>query len=160
MAWDAPLASAEPFGSHPPVGAHPAGPPLLAWPAPWCLGCSSRHITALRGTSAGAAPHCPVSTAAPGDSPHSWHPLPWRGSRILTGSVFAPTAGGRLGSGKRASLPAARPFTVIQKVMASMAHLQEEKLQLQEELLGLQEKLADWENDERSRSLQLQGQVQ
>ncbi|XP_054696870.1 kinesin-like protein KIFC3 isoform X2 [Grus americana] len=69
-------------------------------------------------------------------------------------------AGGRLCGGKRASLPAARPFPVIQKVMASMAHLQEEKLRLQEELLGLQEKLAARENDELSRSLQLQGQVE
>lgn len=40
-----------------------------------------------------------------------------------------------------------------------MAHLQEEKLRLQEELLGLQEKLAAQENDELSRSLQLQAQV-
>ncbi|XP_064526968.1 kinesin-like protein KIFC3 isoform X3 [Pseudopipra pipra] len=69
-------------------------------------------------------------------------------------------AGGRICSGKRASLPAARPFPVIQKVMASMAHLQKEKLQLQEELLGLQEKLAAQENDELSLSLQLQGQVE
>ncbi|XP_074769700.1 kinesin-like protein KIFC3 isoform X4 [Athene noctua] len=68
--------------------------------------------------------------------------------------------GGRLCSGKRASLPVSRPFPVIQKVMASMAHLQEEKLRLQEELLGLQEKLAAQENDELSRSLQLQGQVE
>ncbi|KFZ64340.1 Kinesin-like KIFC3, partial [Podiceps cristatus] len=45
-------------------------------------------------------------------------------------------------------------------VMASMAHLQEEKLQLQDELLGLQEKLTARENDELSRSLQLQGQVE
>ncbi|NXF02927.1 KIFC3 protein, partial [Smithornis capensis] len=45
-------------------------------------------------------------------------------------------------------------------VMASMAHLQKEKLQLQEELLGLQEKLAARENDELSLSLQLQGQVE
>lgn len=48
---------------------------------------------------------------------------------------------------------------MIQKVMASMAHLQEEKLRLQEELLGLQEKLTARENDEVSHSLQLQGQV-
>ncbi|XP_026712798.1 kinesin-like protein KIFC3, partial [Athene cunicularia] len=68
--------------------------------------------------------------------------------------------GGRLCSGKRASLPVSRPFPVIQKVMASMAHLQEEKLRLQEELLGLQEKLAAQENDELSRSLQLQSQVE
>ncbi|NWT02959.1 KIFC3 protein, partial [Mionectes macconnelli] len=45
-------------------------------------------------------------------------------------------------------------------VMASMAHLQKEKLQLQEELLGLQEKLAAQENNELSLSLQLQGQVE
>ncbi|KFP19700.1 Kinesin-like KIFC3, partial [Egretta garzetta] len=44
-------------------------------------------------------------------------------------------------------------------VMASMAHLQEEKLRLQEELLGLQEQLTARENGELSRSLQLQGQV-
>ncbi|XP_065496942.1 kinesin-like protein KIFC3 isoform X2 [Caloenas nicobarica] len=69
-------------------------------------------------------------------------------------------AGGRLCTGKRTSLPVARPFPVIQKVMASMAHLQEEKLRLQEELLGLQEKLAARENNELSRSLQLQGQVE
>lgn len=48
---------------------------------------------------------------------------------------------------------------MIQKVMASMAHLQEEKLRLQEELLRLQEKLAARENEELSHSLQLQGQV-
>ncbi|XP_054025821.1 kinesin-like protein KIFC3 isoform X1 [Dryobates pubescens] len=69
-------------------------------------------------------------------------------------------AGGRLCGGKRASLPAVRPFPVIQKVVASMAHLQEEKLRLQEELLGLQEKLAARENEELSRSLQLQSQVE
>ncbi|NWX13990.1 KIFC3 protein, partial [Aegotheles bennettii] len=45
-------------------------------------------------------------------------------------------------------------------VMASMAHLQEEKLRLQEEVLGLQEKLAARENDELACSLQLQGQVE
>ncbi|XP_063266649.1 kinesin-like protein KIFC3 isoform X5 [Prinia subflava] len=69
-------------------------------------------------------------------------------------------AGGRLCGGKRASLPAARPFPVIQEVMASMAHLQKEKLRLQEELLELQEKLAAQENNELSLSLQLQGQVE
>ncbi|NXU53339.1 KIFC3 protein, partial [Turnix velox] len=45
-------------------------------------------------------------------------------------------------------------------VMASMAHLQEEKLRLQEEVLGLQEKLAARESEELSRSLQLQSQVE
>ncbi|NWT46780.1 KIFC3 protein, partial [Chroicocephalus maculipennis] len=45
-------------------------------------------------------------------------------------------------------------------VMASMAHLQEEKLRLQEEVVGLQEKLTARENDELSHSLQLQGQVE
>ena len=129
------------------------------WSAPWRSGCTSRHVTALRGTSASLASRPPISTAAPGDSSHSWHPVPQQGGQILTGFVFAPAAGGRLCGGKRASLPAARPFPVIQKVMASMAHLQEEKLRLQEELLGLQEKLAARENDELSRSLQLQGQV-
>lgn len=48
---------------------------------------------------------------------------------------------------------------MIQKVMASMAHLQEEKLRLQEEVVGLQEKLTARENDKLSHSLQLQGQV-
>ncbi|XP_038004018.1 kinesin-like protein KIFC3 isoform X2 [Motacilla alba alba] len=69
-------------------------------------------------------------------------------------------AGGRLCGGKRASLSTARPFPVIQEVMASMAHLQKEKLRLQEELLELQEKLAAQENNELSLSLQLQGQVE
>ncbi|XP_064016619.1 kinesin-like protein KIFC3 isoform X4 [Pogoniulus pusillus] len=69
-------------------------------------------------------------------------------------------AGGRLCGGKRASLPAARPFPVIQKVVASMAHLQEEKMRLQEELLGLREKLAARETEELSHSLQLQSQVE
>ncbi|KAL2300188.1 hypothetical protein Nmel_012152 [Mimus melanotis] len=74
--------------------------------------------------------------------------------------IFAHAAGGRLCGGKRASLPAARPFPVIQEVMASMAHLQKEKLRLQEELLELQEKLAAQENNELSLSFQLQGQVE
>ncbi|XP_071296799.1 kinesin-like protein KIFC3 isoform X1 [Agelaius tricolor] len=68
--------------------------------------------------------------------------------------------GGRLCGGKRASLSTARPFPVIQEVMASMAHLQKEKLRLQEELLELQEKLTAQENNELSLSLQLQGQVE
>lgn len=68
--------------------------------------------------------------------------------------------GGRLCGGKRASLSTARPFPVIQEVMASMAHLQKEKLRLQEELLELQGKLAAQENNELSLSLQLQGQVE
>lgn len=80
-------------------------------------------------------------------------------SCVLSSSIFAHAAGGRLCGGKRASLPAARPFPVIQEVMASMAHLQKEKLRLQEELLELQEKLAAQENNELSLSLQLQGQV-
>lgn len=73
--------------------------------------------------------------------------------------VLAPSAGGRFCSGKRASLPAPRPFPVIQKVVASMAHLQEEKLRLQEELLALQEKLAARKSEELAVSVQLQGQV-
>lgn len=68
-------------------------------------------------------------------------------------------AGGRFCSGKRAGLPAQRPFPVIQKVVASMAHLQEEKLRLQEELLALQEKLAARESEEIAASVQLRGQV-
>ncbi|XP_042695443.1 kinesin-like protein KIFC3 isoform X3 [Centrocercus urophasianus] len=67
-------------------------------------------------------------------------------------------AGGRLCSGKRVGLPAQRPFPVIQKVVASMAHLQEEKLRLQEELLALQEKLAARESEEMAVSVQLRGQ--
>ncbi|XP_014744550.1 PREDICTED: kinesin-like protein KIFC3 isoform X2 [Sturnus vulgaris] len=79
----------------------------------------------------------------------SWHSCQlWRFQR------------GRLCGGKRSSLPAARPFPVIQEVMASMAHLQKEKLRLQEELLELQEKLAAQENNELSLSFQLQGQVE
>uniref|UniRef100_A0A8C3L211 Kinesin-like protein n=1 Tax=Chrysolophus pictus TaxID=9089 RepID=A0A8C3L211_CHRPC len=69
-------------------------------------------------------------------------------------------AGGRFCSGKRAGLPAQRPFPVIQKVVASMAHLQEEKLRLQEELLALQEKLAARESEEIAVSVQLRGQVE
>ncbi|NXK53613.1 KIFC3 protein, partial [Chauna torquata] len=45
-------------------------------------------------------------------------------------------------------------------VVASMAHLQEEKLRLQEELLALQEKLAARESEELAVSVQLQGQVE
>ncbi|XP_012985311.2 kinesin-like protein KIFC3 isoform X3 [Melopsittacus undulatus] len=86
-------------------------------------------------------------------------------SSVATPGQAAPTmdlekTGGRICGGKRASLPAGRPFPVIQKMMASMAHLQEEKMRLQEQLLGLQEKLAARENDELSLSLQLQGQVE
>ncbi|XP_051485104.1 kinesin-like protein KIFC3 isoform X2 [Apus apus] len=77
-----------------------------------------------------------------------------------TSTMNLEKAGGRLCGGKRSSLPASRPFPVIQKVMVSMAHLQEEKLRLQEELLGLQEKLTARESDELSLSLQLQGQVE
>ncbi|XP_064375447.1 kinesin-like protein KIFC3 isoform X3 [Dromaius novaehollandiae] len=68
--------------------------------------------------------------------------------------------GGRLYSGKRASLPGARQFPVIQKMVESMAHLQEEKLRLQQELLALQEKLSTRENEEIAVSVQLQGQVE
>ncbi|NWZ18833.1 KIFC3 protein, partial [Asarcornis scutulata] len=45
-------------------------------------------------------------------------------------------------------------------VVASMAHLQEEKLRLQEELLALQEKLAARKSEELAVSVQLQGQVE
>lgn len=74
-------------------------------------------------------------------------------------AVLSLAAGGRFCSGKRAGLPAQRPFPVIQKVVASMAHLQEEKLRLQEELLALQEKLAARESEEMAVSVQLRGQV-
>ncbi|KAM6118002.1 kinesin-like protein KIFC3 [Pterocles gutturalis] len=105
----------------------------------------------------------------------NWHRAPTPATEELSASPREPAAaavaqgastmnlekaGGRLCSGKRSSLPVTRPFPVIQKVMASMAHLQEEKLRLQEELLGLQEKLAAREKDELSCSLQLQGQVE
>ncbi|XP_030914269.1 kinesin-like protein KIFC3 [Geospiza fortis] len=100
------------------------------------------------------------SAAQPLGTPHGWHSAPQRGGCALTSSIFAHTAGGRLCGGKRASLSTARPFPVIQEVMASMAHLQKEKLRLQEELLELQEKLTAQENNELSLSLQLQGQVE
>lgn len=73
--------------------------------------------------------------------------------------VLSLATGGRFCSGKRTSLPAQRPFPVIQKVVASMAHLQEEKLRLQEELLALQDKLAARESEEIAVSIQLRGQV-
>lgn len=48
---------------------------------------------------------------------------------------------------------------MIQKMVESMAQLQEEKLQLQEELLALQEKLSARQNEELAVSVQLQDQV-
>lgn len=145
-------ASADPFSCHPQPGGSPSQTPIVVLR----MGLPAHHCS-LGGF---CKSHSLISTAAPEDFSHGWHPVPQRGGWILTSSVFAPTAGGRLCTGKRTSLPVARPFPVIQKVMASMAHLQEEKLRLQEELLGLQEKLAARENNELSRSLQLQGQVQ
>ncbi|XP_071613413.1 kinesin-like protein KIFC3 isoform X1 [Heliangelus exortis] len=87
-------------------------------------------------------------------------PLQPAAAAPATSTMNLEKAGGRLCGGKRSSLLATRPFPVIQKVMVSMANLQEEKLQLQEKLLGLQEKLAARESDELSLSLQLQGQVE
>ncbi|XP_075796562.1 kinesin-like protein KIFC3 isoform X3 [Pelodiscus sinensis] len=66
--------------------------------------------------------------------------------------------GGRFFSGKCSSLTGAHQFPMIQKMVESMAQLQEEKLQLQEELLALQEKLSARENEEVAVSVQLQDQ--
>ncbi|KAM7146953.1 kinesin-like protein KIFC3 isoform 4-T9 [Macrochelys suwanniensis] len=68
--------------------------------------------------------------------------------------------GGRFFSGKCSSLSGARQFPMIQKMVESMAQLQEEKLQLQEELLTLQEKLSARENEELAVSVKLQDQVE
>lgn len=67
--------------------------------------------------------------------------------------------GGRFFSGKCSSLPGVRQFPMIQKMVESMAQLQEEKLRLQEELLALQGKLSAQENEELTVSVQLQDQV-
>ncbi|XP_074974414.1 kinesin-like protein KIFC3 isoform X3 [Caretta caretta] len=66
--------------------------------------------------------------------------------------------GGRFFGGKCSSLSGARQFPMIQKMVESMAQLQEEKLQLQEELLALQEKLSARQNEELAVSVQLQDQ--
>ncbi|XP_067408563.1 kinesin-like protein KIFC3 isoform X2 [Emydura macquarii macquarii] len=66
--------------------------------------------------------------------------------------------GGRFFSGKRSTLSGAHQFPMIQKMVESMAQLQEEKLQLQEELLALQEKLSARDNEELAVSVQLQDQ--
>ncbi|XP_019391040.1 PREDICTED: kinesin-like protein KIFC3 isoform X3 [Crocodylus porosus] len=68
--------------------------------------------------------------------------------------------GGRFFSGKCSSLPGVRQFPMIQKMVESMAQLQEEKLQLQEELLALQGKLSAQENEELTVSVQLQDQIE
>ncbi|XP_026508450.1 kinesin-like protein KIFC3 isoform X1 [Terrapene carolina triunguis] len=75
-------------------------------------------------------------------------------------SMNVEKTGGRFFSGKCSSLSGARPFPMIQKMVESMAQLQEEKLQLQEELLALQEKLSARENEELAVSVQLQDQVE
>ncbi|XP_025055579.1 kinesin-like protein KIFC3 isoform X3 [Alligator sinensis] len=67
--------------------------------------------------------------------------------------------GGRFFSGKCSSLPGVRQFPMIQKMVESMAQLQEEKLRLQEELLALQGKLSAQENEELTVSVQLQDQI-
>ncbi|CAM2100871.1 kinesin-like protein KIFC3 isoform X1 [Caretta caretta] len=67
--------------------------------------------------------------------------------------------GGRFFGGKCSSLSGARQFPMIQKMVESMAQLQEEKLQLQEELLALQEKLSARQNEELAVSVQLQDQT-
>nr|XP_008172761.1 kinesin-like protein KIFC3 isoform X1 [Chrysemys picta bellii] len=75
-------------------------------------------------------------------------------------SMNVEKTGGRFFSGKCSSLSGARQFPMIQKMVESMAQLQEEKLQLQEELLTLQEKLSARENEELAVSVQLQDQVE
>ncbi|KAJ1082029.1 hypothetical protein NDU88_002201 [Pleurodeles waltl] len=70
-------------------------------------------------------------------------------------------AGGRLfGIPKRSSLPGARQFPMIQKVVESMSQLQEDKLRLQDELQGLQDKMQIRENEHRGVCLDLQAQVE
>ncbi|XP_071899785.1 kinesin-like protein KIFC3 isoform X14 [Anas platyrhynchos] len=101
---------------------------------------------------------CPSLTEATEEPPASPHELATTAPGQAACTMNLEKAGGRFCSGKRASLPAPRPFPVIQKVVASMAHLQEEKLRLQEELLALQEKLAARKSEELAVSVQLQGQ--
>ncbi|KAM9183029.1 kinesin-like protein KIFC3 isoform 2-T3 [Mergus octosetaceus] len=101
---------------------------------------------------------CPSLTEATEEPPASPHELATTTPGQAACTMNLEKAGGRFCSGKRASLPAPRPFPVIQKVVASMAHLQEEKLRLQEELLALQEKLAARKSEELAVSVQLQGQ--
>ncbi|XP_074439573.1 kinesin-like protein KIFC3 isoform X2 [Larus michahellis] len=131
--------------------------PDAAVPDGFCLALQALRETA--GERRGESGHQALTPATeePPASPHK----PAGATLVQAASTMnLEKAGGRLCGGKRASLPAARPFPVIQKVMASMAHLQEEKLRLQEEVVGLQEKLTARENDKLSHSLQLQGQVE
>ncbi|XP_035399464.1 kinesin-like protein KIFC3 isoform X10 [Cygnus atratus] len=100
----------------------------------------------------------PSLTEATEEPPASPHELATTVPGQAACTMNLEKAGGRFCSGKRASLPAPHPFPVIQKVVASMAHLQEEKLRLQEELLALQEKLAARKSEELAVSVQLQGQ--
>ncbi|XP_035399460.1 kinesin-like protein KIFC3 isoform X7 [Cygnus atratus] len=102
----------------------------------------------------------PSLTEATEEPPASPHELATTVPGQAACTMNLEKAGGRFCSGKRASLPAPHPFPVIQKVVASMAHLQEEKLRLQEELLALQEKLAARKSEELAVSVQLQGQVE
>ncbi|CAI5781968.1 kinesin KIFC3 isoform X1 [Podarcis lilfordi] len=67
---------------------------------------------------------------------------------------------GRFFSGKRPSLPGARQLPMVQKLVDSLAQLQEEKLQLQQELLLLQEKLSAQESSQLSQTVQLQNQTE
>ncbi|XP_061450360.1 kinesin-like protein KIFC3 isoform X2 [Rhineura floridana] len=69
-------------------------------------------------------------------------------------------SGGRFFSGQRPSLPGARQLPMVQKLVDSLAQLQEEKLQLQQELLLLQEKLSVQENSQLSQAVQLQNQTE
>ncbi|XP_062997095.1 kinesin-like protein KIFC3 [Elgaria multicarinata webbii] len=65
-------------------------------------------------------------------------------------------AGGRFFGGKRPSLPGAHQLPMVQKLVESLAQLQEEKLQLQQELLLLQEKLSVQESSQLTQAVQLQ----
>uniref|UniRef100_A0A7M4G147 Kinesin-like protein n=1 Tax=Crocodylus porosus TaxID=8502 RepID=A0A7M4G147_CROPO len=86
-----------------------------------------------------------------------WRPNP---SEKDLWKKYLPLGGGRFFSGKCSSLPGVRQFPMIQKMVESMAQLQEEKLQLQEELLALQGKLSAQENEELTVSVQLQDQIE
>ncbi|KAH0619424.1 hypothetical protein JD844_000038 [Phrynosoma platyrhinos] len=68
--------------------------------------------------------------------------------------------GGRILSTKRSSLRGAHQLPMVQKLVESLAQLQEEKLQLQEELLLLQEKLSAQESSQLTQTTQLQNQTE
>ncbi|XP_042336714.1 kinesin-like protein KIFC3 isoform X4 [Sceloporus undulatus] len=68
--------------------------------------------------------------------------------------------GGRVLSTKRSSLRGVHQLPMVQKLVESLAQLQEEKLQLQEELLLLQEKLSAQESSQLTQTTQLQSQTE